>query len=114
MKAEDLVEALNIHMIQTRRSNNIESKGHLVLQRNIQENSVFKAYKTYLYTLWFVVNRKKYKVFTVSLTNKVLDGQEEGMIKDMDNRLCISLFELLDTEYYKQILKDEYYGNADQ
>ena len=26
----------------------------------------------------------------------------------------ISLFELIDTEYYKQILKDEYYGNADQ
>ena len=32
----------------------------------------------------------------------------------MDNRLCIALFELLDTEYYRQILKDEYYGNADQ
>ena len=114
MKAEDLVEALNIHIIQTRKSNNIDAKGHLVLQRNIQENSVFKAYKTYLYTLWFVVNRKKYKVLTVSLTNKVLDGQEEGMIKDMDNRLCIALFELIDTDYYKQILKDEYYGNADQ
>ena len=51
MKAEDLVEALNIHIVQTRKSNNIEAKGHLVLQRNIQENSVFKAYKTYLYTL---------------------------------------------------------------
>ena len=114
MKAEDLVEALNIYIVQTRKSNNIDAKGHLVLQRNIQENSVFKAYKTYLYTLWFVVNRKKYKVFTVSLTNKVLDGQEEGMIKDMDNRLGIALFELIDTEYYKQILKDEYYGNADQ
>lgn len=114
MKAEDLVEALNLHISQTRKRNNIDAKGHLILQRNTQENSTFKAYKTYLYTLWFVVNRKKYKVFTVSLTNKVLDGQEEGMIKDMNNRLCISLFELLDTEYFKQILKDEYYGNADQ
>ena len=47
MKAEDLVEALNIYIIQTRKSSNIDAKGHLVLQRNIQENSVFKAYKTY-------------------------------------------------------------------
>ena len=114
MKAEDIVEALNIYKKQTRKRNHIDAKEHLVLQRNIQENSIFKAYKTYLYTLLFVVNRKKYKVITVSLTNKVLEGQEEGMIKDMDNRLCIALFELLDTEYYRQILKDEYYGNADQ
>ena len=30
MKVEDLVEALNIHIVQTRKSNNIEAKGHLV------------------------------------------------------------------------------------
>ena len=36
MKAEDLVEALNIYIVQTRKSNNIDANGHLVLQRNIQ------------------------------------------------------------------------------
>ena len=114
MKAEDLVEALNIHMIQTRRSNNIESKGHLVLQRNIQENSVFKAYKTYVRTLWYVNGRNKYIIFKVSHTDKVLDGQEEKIIRAVDMQLAVALFEFMDTEYYDQVRKGEYYGGAEK
>ena len=114
MKAEDLVEALNIHIIQTRRSNNIDSKSHIVLQKNIEQNNTFKAYKTYVRTLWYVNGRNKYIIFKVSHTDKVLDGQEEKIIKAVDMQLAAALFEFIDTEYYSQIINGEYYGGAEK
>ena len=114
MKAEDLVEALNIHIIQTRKSNNIDNKSHIVLQKNIEQNNTFKAYKTYVRTLWYVNGRNKYIIFKVSHTDKVLDGQEEKIIRAVDMPLAIALFEFMGTEYYNQIINGEYYGGAEK
>ena len=114
MQIEDLIEAFNLTISQYRKLHNIDSKSHIVLQKNIEQNNTFKAYKTYVRTLWYVNGRNKYIIFKVSHTDKVLDGQEEKIIKAVDMQLAIALFEFMDTEYYDQVRKGEYYGGAEK
>ena len=114
MQIEDLIEAFNLTISQYRKLHNIDSKSHIVLQKNIEQNSTFRAYKTYVRTLWYVNGRNKYIIFKVSHTDKVLDGQEEKIIKAVDMQLSIALFEFMGTEYYNQIINGEYYGGAEK
>ena len=114
MQIEDLIEAFNLTISQYRKSNSIDNRGHVVLQKNIEQNSTFRAYKTYVRTLWYVNGRNKYIIFKVSHTDKVLDGQEEKIIKAVDMQLAVALFEFMSTEYYDQIIKGEYYGGAEK
>ena len=114
MQIEDLIEAFNLTISQYRKSNNIDSKSHIVLQKNIEQNNTFKAYKTYVTTLWYVNGRNKYIILKVSHTDKVIDGQEQKMIKAVDMQFAVALFEFIDTEYYDQIRRGEYYGGAEK
>ena len=114
MQIEDLIEAFNLTISQYRKLHNIDNKSHIVLQKNIEQNNTFKAYKTYVRTLWYVNSRNKYIIFKVSHTDKVLDGQEEKIIKAVDIQLAVALFEFMDTEYYDQVRKGEYYGGAEK
>ena len=114
MQIEDLIEAFNLTISQSTKLHNIDSKSHIVLQKNIEQNNTFKAYKTYIRTLWYVSGRNKYVILKVSHTDKVLDGQEEKIIRAVDMQLAIALFEFIDTEYYDQIIKGEYYGGAEK
>lgn len=114
MQIEDLIEAFNLTISQYRKSNNIDNKSHIVLQKNIEQNNTFKAYKTYVRTLWYVNGKNKYVILKVSHTDKVLDGQEEKIIRAVDMQLAIALFEFMDTEYYDQVRKGEYYGGAEK
>ena len=63
---------------------------------------------------YFVSKRKKYKVLNCNLTAKVLDGQEERMKEDIDICLLDNIFNFIQTEYYNQIVRGEYYGGADE
>ena len=114
MQIEDLIEAFNLTISQYRKLNNIDNKSHIVLQKNIEQNNTFKAYKTYIRTLWYVSGRNKYVILKVSHTDKVLDGQEEKIIRAVDMQLAVALFEFMDTEYYDQVRKGEYYGGAEK
>ena len=114
MQIEDLIEAFNLTISQYRKLNNIDSKSHIVLQKNIEQNNTFKAYKTYIRTLWYVSGRNKYVILKVSHTDKVLDGQEEKIIRAVDMQLAVALFEFMDTEYYDQVRKGESHGRAEK
>ena len=114
MQVEDLIEAFNLTISQYRKLHNIDSKSHIALQKNIEQNNTFKAYKTYVRTLWYVNGRNKYIILKVSHTDKVLDGQEEKIIKAVDMQLAVALFEFMDTEYYDQVRKGEYYGGVEK
>ena len=113
MNGEDIIQVLNRNIESRRKQDKIEATGHLVLLRNITINPSFKAYKTYEATVYFVSKRKKYKVLNCSLTAKVLEGQEERMKEDIDIKLINDIFNFIQSEYYKQIIKGEYYGGAD-
>ena len=114
MQIEDFIEAFNLTISQYRKLHNIDNKSHVVLQKNIEQNNTFKAYKTYVRTLWYVNGRNKYIILKVSHTDKVLDGQEEKIIRAVDMQLAVALFEFMNTEYYDQVRKGEYYGGAEK
>ena len=113
MTGEDIIEALNRNIESKRREEKIDTVGHLVLLRTIKINPTFKAYKTYEAIIYFVAKRKKYRVLSCTLTAKILEGQEERMKEDIDIKLINDIFNFIQSEYYKQIIKGEYYGGAD-
>ena len=47
MRVEDIVEGFNKHIEEKRKELNINTKGHLVLQKLITPSPTFKAYKFY-------------------------------------------------------------------
>ena len=65
MKAEDIIEGLNLHIETKREDRGIKTTGHLILQKEIMPHSSFKAYKIYKYTLWFATRGKSYKVLVL-------------------------------------------------
>ena len=110
MKAEDIIEGLNKH-IETRRSERgIKNIGHIVLQREIMSHSSFKVYKIYKYTLWFTKRGKSYEVMEIQHTAKVLDGQEENMLREMNTMLSTSIFNWIGSDFYEAVIKGEYNG----
>ena len=109
MKVEDIIEGLNRHIEIKRRDNKIDAKGHIVLQKEINTNSSFKAYKNYKYSVWFT-NRKSYRLITVSKSARVIDGQEELIERQMNTILCQSLFDWIGSKYYDEVIKGEYNG----
>ena len=110
MKAEDIIEGLNLHIETKRKDIGIKTTGHLVLQKEIKPHSSFKAYKIYKYTLWFTKRGKSYEVMEIQHTAKVLDGQEENMLREMNTMLSTSIFNWIGSDFYEAVIKGEYNG----
>ena len=110
MKAEDIIEGLNRSIEDKRDVLKIKTTGHLVLQRTVKPHQTFKAYKEYESVIWFVKGGKKYRVITVKETAKVLDGQEEVMIRRMSVELSRLIFNWIGSNFYEQVVKGEYNG----
>ena len=108
MRVEDIIEGLNRHIEYKRELLGVNTTGHLVLQKSINPHPTFQAYKEYNYSVWFVKNRKKYRVITVNIVDKVLEGQEETMMRRMNTELCTNIFNLIGSEVYNQIVNGEY------
>ena len=114
MKAEDIIEGLNLHIETKRKDRGIKTTGHLVLQKEIMPHSSFKVYKIYKYTLWFTKRGKSYRVLTVQNTAKVPDGQEENMNRRMNIMLSNMIFNWIGSDFYEQVINGEYNGIKEQ
>lgn len=110
MKAEDIIEGLNLHIETKREDRDIKTTGHLVLQKEIIPHSSFKAYKIYKYTLWFVKGKNKHIVIALSHSAKVLDGQEKSMCQYINTELCRLIFNWIGSSFYEEVIKGEYNG----
>lgn len=110
MKAEDIIEGLNKHIETRREERGIKTTGHLVLQKEIMPHSSFKAYKVFKYTLWFTNKGKSYRLITIQHTARVLDGQEEMLLREMDIMLSINIFNWIGSNFYEAVIKGEYNG----
>ena len=110
MKAEDIIEGLNLHIETKRKDRGIKTTGHLVLQTEIKSHSSFKAYKIYKYTLWFAKKGKSYEVMVLELTTKVLDDQEENINRRMNIMLSNMIFNWIGSDFYEQVINGEYNG----
>ena len=110
MKAEDIIEGLNQSIEDKRDALKIKATGHLVLQRTVTPHQTFKAYKEYKFVVWFVKDGKKYRVIRLTWTTKVLDGQEETMIRRMNVELSRLIFNWIGSDFYEQVINGEYNG----
>ena len=110
MKAEDIIEGLNLHIETKRKDRGIKTTGHLVLQKEINPHSSFKAYKIYKYTLWFAKKGKSYEVMVLEHTANVLDGQEENMSREMNIMLSNMIFNWIGSCFYEEVIRGEYNG----
>lgn len=108
MRVEDIIEGLNKHIEYKRELLGVSTTGHLVLQKSSNPHPTFKAYKEYNYSVWFIKKGKKYRVITVNIVDKVLEGKEETMIRRMNIELCTNIFNLIGSEIYNQIVNGEY------
>lgn len=107
MRVEDIIEGLNKHIEEKRKELNINTKGHLVLQKLITPSPTFKAYKFYEMILWFVKPGKKQRLLTISQTVKMIDGREESVNGCMNILLSTELFSFIGTKEYEQVIKGE-------
>ena len=112
MTGEEIVNILNTYIETYRTDNNINSKSHLVLHRIMTPHETFKVYKKYEFTLWFVDGKNKYTVLKCAIIAKVLQEQEESIIKQVNRRLLLEIFNLMLSEEFDNILKGTYNGTA--
>ena len=110
MKAEDIIEGLNQSIEDKRDALKIKATGHLVLQRTVKPHQTFKAYKEYESIVWFVKGGKKYRVITVKETAKVLDSQEETVLREINIKLSRLIFNWIGSDFYEQVINGEYNG----
>lgn len=109
MKAEDIIEGLNRHIEQKRKELNINVRGFLVLQKTIETLPTFKVYKQYNYTVWLILNRKKYRAFTINDVTRVINGKEDDEIFIMNVLLSTKLFNWVGTESYNRFIRGDYH-----
>lgn len=108
MITEDIIEGLNKHIEERRTSLNIKASGHLVIQRAIVPNTTFKAYKEYTATLWFVKGKKKYEVLQYKENIKMIEGQEDVVMRKINASLCRSIFSWIGSEHYNNVITGIY------
>lgn len=110
MSIEDIIESLNKYICLERKEQKISANSHLVLQRTVEPNPTFKSYKKYEWIVWLIDNDSKYKIIVVSLLEKVLKDQEEGINRRLCNSLLEALFKFIRTEDYNRIVNGNYKG----
>lgn len=108
MKIEDIINSFNLHIIERRKAFNIDTTGHIVLQKSIKPCETFKAYKECEYIVWFVKLKKKHRVLTVKKTMKLLASDGETALNELDLEISKSLFNIIGSTTYDKILTGEY------
>lgn len=107
MSIEDAVEALNQYIEDIRNNRNITSNLHLVVQRSIAPSEHFKAYKVYNITIWAVGSTKS-RVLSYSYTDRLIEGQDESIIKRIEIYTLKDIYSIVNTELFESIINGEY------
>lgn len=105
MKQEDIAIALTNELISIRPLKGIEK---FIVQRTIENNTSFKAYKTYTVILWYVKGKKTHKLITIEKVERVLTGEEDKINKILNIEFLNLIFKLLKSDVWEQIIKEEY------
>ena len=106
MKTEDIVEAINLELEDRRRQLQIESKGHFILQRNVEIDPSFKIYKTYSIKLWYFKTKKEqFLVLNDCITDRVVGDDDEKIIRALNISFLSKFFKLYNSEKWINIVK---------
>lgn len=110
MNINDIIESLNRHIESKRVLNKLDKfLGHLVLQKTITNNSIAKSFKVINYTLWFVNKDRKCRVLNIQHTCKLLEGQEEKIIRNIETNLMEMIFNWIGSSFYEEVINGTYY-----
>lgn len=90
MRIEDVIEGFNKFIEQ-----NTTLKVHFVLQKSMQPDEKFKAYKTYTYTMWAITSSIKQPYVVIQRKDKVLTGQEDVMNTQMETDCIASILTIV-------------------
>ena len=106
MKTEDIVEAINLELEDRRRQLQIESKGHFILQRNVEIDHSFKIYKTYSIKLWYFKTKKEqFLVLSDNIKERVVGDDDEKIIRALNISFLSKFFKLYNSEKWINIIK---------
>lgn len=106
MKTEDIVEAINLELENTRNQLQIENNGHFILQRNIKVDDSFKIYKTYSIKLWYFKSKKEqYLVLQETITDRILGDADEKIVGKLNIQFLSTFLELHRSDKWMNIVK---------
>ena len=105
MKLENIIQGSN-RFIQARRATPI--KGHIALRKQINQNTTFKVYKTFILSIYYVDGRKPYLLEEIQYTDKVLSGQEYIVEKELSILLTEKILDIVTSDYFDSIIKGTY------
>ena len=83
----------------------------LVLQK-VKNQETIKAYKTYIWTLWYIIGKKRYSLLSLVLSSReVTETEERHNIGIMEKQLLSELFKLSrNNELLKSLRNGEFTG----
>ena len=108
MNAVEIVEALNTKFKMMSCAEGV----HFVLHKQIEPNSIIKAYKDFDYTLWYISKKGAYQVMGHKETARtVTEKEREYVISRMDKKLLMDIFSLFqDNNTIKTMLDGNFTG----
>ena len=109
MIVEDIITVFNKELKRLREEKGVENKGFFVLQKNIDQDVTFKAYKMYSYTLWYIYGKHRSIYITVKHSNRAIDAKMDEVVKNHVDMLFVEeLFKSMTTEYWQQVINGTY------
>lgn len=108
MKTDEIVGALNIELFNERKKIGSTCKGQFIIRRTIEEVPTFKAYKQYQVQLWYIQDRKKFQILVESITDRVILNEDELILKNLNTRFLVAVFQLQKSTSWEKIIRGEY------
>lgn len=108
MKTDEIVVALNVELFNERKKMGSTCEGQFMIRRTIEEVPTFKAYKQYQVQLWYIQDRKKFLILGESITDRVILNDDEFIIKTLNTRFLVAVFQLQKSTSWEKIIKGEY------
>lgn len=98
MCIEDVVESLNNLIDSKRKEMNLDTKGHFIIQRNIENSCTFKAIKTYTIILWYHSTEGNHKVLTYKTNYSLGNRTTEIIANDLEKDVCNGILAIVTSQ----------------
>lgn len=109
MKIEDIIEALNMHLEDIRKSQNVNTYSKFILLKQIIPDPKFSIYKTYKYVLYYVEGKNNYPTIRLEESMRVPKDMQDKFIERFNIMFVRYLFNwITNSEDYNKIIKGEY------
>lgn len=109
MNGDNIIKSLNKH-IDIKRGGVNNKLGWVILQKDIIPNPSFKIYKTFVLTLWYVRNGKKFQILSFQEDLRTPDDKVDSNWDIMYAHLLVKLFYWIDSDSYNEVIEGTYNG----